>query len=70
MITEREYVAVASIFPAKFLPDDERILIRPDHGNDQLKDLQSNWLNALTDFAEGNLHDSTGLKRFPDLEMV
>lgn len=70
MLSDNEYAAVVSIFPARFLPDNEEILIQPDYGDDQSKTLQSNWLDTLIDFVEGIVHDGTGKKRFPDLEVI
>ncbi len=69
-LSDNEYAAVASIFPARFLPAGEKILIRPDYGNDQSIALLPNWLDTLVDFVEGIVQDGSGRKRFPDLEMI
>jgi len=70
MLSDNEYAAVVSIFPARFLPINEEILIRSDNGNDQKIALRSNWFDPLIDFAEGIVHDGSGRKRFPDLKMI
>jgi len=64
-----DYVAVASIFPTKFLPPDECILIQPKDGKEQTLPIKHDWFKELIIFVEG-AHKITGLKRFPDLKTI
>lgn len=69
-LSNNDYAAVASIFPTKFLPDGERILIQRDDGDKRSLPLQRHLSQVLTDFVEGDVYNRTGQKRFPGLRMI